>query len=127
MTSTRNMTLPVCQLKQKEIQEYTGIYSRHWELQFIIVKLSKRVLGINFVSTEHWYPVFSEEEKLLVHTNDDLHNRHNRQNLLIRFSGIASEKGDYGHKGYCHRQVFVRKIHELQKVTCEAGENETLP
>ncbi len=117
------MTLPVCQLKLKEIQKYTGIYWWHWELQFIEIKLSKRILGLNVVSTERWHPFFSEKEKIPILANDNLHNRHNRVNFLISFSGIASEKGSYGHKGYCHRQVLVRKIHELQKLTSEVGEN----
>lgn len=97
--------------------EARGIYVSGFEAGWIMVATGKKKLGI-FPQFEKWSAIDRHGQLPPMGTRDSW------AYYLLRFTGIPSEPGSFGHMGGCQRTV---EIHEVIAVEAEAPRLKDLP
>ena len=84
--------------------EYVGCYTSHWEVPHILVFTGYKMFGM-LPKFETWLPVAPSELPGTIL-------RDNSAKYLIRFKGVVSETGRFGHMGGNQRKVQVGELLE---------------
>jgi hypothetical protein len=96
--------------------EFAGVYVEHWEVSRLSIEVGRRLWGL-LPKRERWQAHFPpdfrvpEEDK----QTESLRRRRSRF-FRIRFIGVPSEVGRFGHKGFCHRKVDIKRVLEMAEI-----------
>lgn len=90
-----------------ESATFVGLYRPHWEIGHIQIALTKRWLGF-IPAFESWSPYFVAEFPIEFDILD------NDSNFLIKFVGIPTERGHFGHMGSMCREIRITKFIDVQ-------------
>jgi hypothetical protein len=94
--------------------EFSGRYIAHWEISHVHVEVGRWFFGL-LPKCEQWTPIFPSEFKL---PTQELYKRnwldHPGRLFFIRFIGVPSELGRFGHFGGCQRHVAIRQVIEIE-------------
>lgn len=105
-----------CPLDTVTEGEFRGLLSLGFEVQLVTVATGRRRFVV-WPVLENWSAVFPEK----LDSDTDLPPSYNRgpdsaAGWLIRFVGIPSDIGRYGHMGICRREVRISRILEAKPI-----------
>jgi len=96
--------------------EFAGIYLSHWEVGRFVIEVGRKFWGL-FPNHEAWMARFPKDFQFPSETtHPQLRTRGPGRFFKIRFIGVPSERGQFGHMGMCCRRVEIRQILEVSEV-----------
>jgi hypothetical protein len=95
------------QIEPNREAEFRGLFSNHWEAGGIYIEVGRRFFGL-LARREYWEAAFPSDFE---YDYEDIGRR-----FHIRFVGVPSERGEFGHMGMCCRRVEVRRVIEFSEI-----------
>lgn len=83
--------------------EYRGIYTPHWEVPHVRVLVGWKLFGL-LPRYESWWPLGGGLRSVAEYRDDS------SVSFVVRFRGIPSELGRFGHKGSAQRKIQVVEL-----------------
>ncbi len=97
-------------MNEENLKEYEGVYVAHWEVSRFVVE-GKKILGI-FPKVEKWWPHFPEG---FCFPGNETRNKKETKIFKIKVLAKVGPKGNFGHKGVCKREIFIKDVLVLKE------------
>lgn len=99
-------------------KEYEGIYVLQWEVSRLVITSGRKLFGM-VTKKEKWLPVFPSDFSFPF-SMESLRGTPGKF-YRLRVRGVLGEKGSFGHRGACSRQISVSEVLLCQQIEDPGG------